>query len=124
LNKADRNYTTGEKELLAIVWGIKHFRPYLYGRNIKIASDHRPLLWIMNIKYPGSRLLRWRIKLEEYDYEIVYKKGALNTNEDALSRISGLALEDDKNPEDDISSEKRNRYCTNNAIHCWADIAP
>jgi hypothetical protein len=47
----------------------------------------------MNVKDPGSRLLRWRIKLEEYDYEVVYRKGALNTNADALSRISSLAVE-------------------------------
>jgi transposase InsO family protein len=107
LNKAERNYTTSEKELLAIVWGIKHFRPYLYGRKFKVASDHKPLLWIMNIKDPGSRLLRWRIKLEEYDYEIVYKKGALNTNADALSRISGLVLEDEVCPKEEISPEKK-----------------
>jgi hypothetical protein len=74
LNNAEKNYSASEKELLAIVWGIKHFRPYLYGRKFKIASDHKPLTWIMNVIDPGSRLLRWRIKLEEYDYEIVYKK--------------------------------------------------
>jgi hypothetical protein len=64
-----------EKELAAIVWGIKHFCPYLYGRRFKVVSDHKPLKWIMNVKDPGSRLLRWRIQLEEYDYEIVYKPG-------------------------------------------------
>jgi len=42
-NKAERNYSTVGKELAAIVWGIKHFRPYLYGRNFKIVSDHKPL---------------------------------------------------------------------------------
>ena len=47
----------------------------------------------MNVKDPGSRLLRWRIKLEEYDYKVVYRKGALNTNADGLSRISTLAAE-------------------------------
>jgi hypothetical protein len=64
-------------------------------------------MWIMNIKDPGSRLLRWRIKLEEYDYEIVYKKGALNTNEDALIRISGLALKDEERPEEIITEDKK-----------------
>lgn len=107
MNKAERNYSTSEKELLAIVWGIKHFRPYLYGRKFKIASDHKPLLWIMNIKDPGSRLLRWRIKLEEYDYEIIYKKGALNTNADALSRISGIVLEEKEEPKNDPSPDKK-----------------
>jgi len=47
-------------------------------------------MWIMSVKDTGSRLLRWRIKLEEYDYEIVFKKGIFNTNVDALSRISSL----------------------------------
>ena len=77
-NKAERNYSTVEKELAAIVWGIKHFRPYLYGRRFKIVSDHKPLTWIMSVKDPGSRLLRWRIKLDEYDYEIVYTQSNKN----------------------------------------------
>ena len=70
-NKVERNYRTGEKELAALVWQIKHFRPYLYGRKFKIVSDHKPLIWIMSVKDPGSRLLKWRMKLEENDYEIV-----------------------------------------------------
>jgi hypothetical protein len=52
---------------------------------------------------PGPRLLRWRIKLEEYDYEVVYKKGALNTNADALSRIRILT------EEGRLSEKKRER---------------
>jgi hypothetical protein len=74
-NKAEKNYSMVEKELAAIVWGIKHFRPCLYGRKFKIVSDHKPLTWITNIKDPGSRLLRWHIHLEKYDSEIVYKPG-------------------------------------------------
>jgi hypothetical protein len=53
-------------------------------------TDHKPLTWIVNVKDPGSRLLRWRIKLEKYDYEIVFKKGVSNTNADALSRVNRL----------------------------------
>jgi hypothetical protein len=70
--------------------------------NFKIASDHRPLIWIMNVKDPASRLLRWRIQLEEYDYEILYKKGALNTNADALSRTNTLAKEETKTIGEDL----------------------
>jgi hypothetical protein len=89
-NKAERNYSTTEKELAAIVWGIKHFRPYLYGRKFRVVSDHKPLAWIMSVKDPGSRLIRWRLQLEQYDYEIVYKPGKMNTNADALSRVKAL----------------------------------
>ena len=95
-NKAEKNYSTVEKELAAIVWGIKHFRPYLYGRRFKVVSDHKPLTWIMNVKDPGSRLLRWRIQLEEYDYEIVYKPGVQNSNADALSRIGNIVKQENE----------------------------
>jgi len=106
-NKAERNYSTVEKELAAIVWGIKHFRPYLYGRRFKVVSDHKPLKWIMNVKDPGSRLLRWRIQLEEYDYEIVYKPGGQNTNADALSRINALQKEDSEPGEVDADMKAK-----------------
>lgn len=86
LNSAEKNYSTIEKELLAIVWAVKHFRPYLYGRKFTIRTDHQPLKWLFNLKDPSSRLMRWRIKLEEYDYVIEYVKGQLNTLADALSR--------------------------------------
>jgi len=87
LNKAEQNYNTTEKELCAIVWGVKQYRPYLYGQKFNIITDHRALSWLFNVKDPGSRLIRWRLKLEEYEYEIHYKPGANNTNADALSRI-------------------------------------
>ena len=57
LNNAELHYTTSEKELHAIVWATKYFRPYLYGRKFKIVSDHKPLVWIMHDKDSGSRLM-------------------------------------------------------------------
>lgn len=87
LNRAECNYNTTERELLSIVWATNHFRPYLYGRKFRIVTDHRPLIWLFNVKDPGSKLVRWRLKLEEYDYEIAYKPGRLNSNADTLSRI-------------------------------------
>jgi hypothetical protein len=69
LNKADLNYATVEKELLAIVWACKHFRPYLLGRKFQIVMDHKVLTRIFNVKDPSSRLMRWKLLLEEYDYE-------------------------------------------------------
>jgi hypothetical protein len=91
LNKAERNYSNTKKELLAIVWGIRYFRPYIYGKKFTVVTYHKPLTWIVSVKDPRSRILRGRIKLEEYDHEIVFKKGASNTNADALSRVNHLA---------------------------------
>lgn len=87
LNDAEKRYSTIERETLAIVWACKNFRPYLFGRKFKIYSDHKPLQWLFSLKDPSSKLLRWRLKLEEYDYQLIYKQGKFNTNADALSRV-------------------------------------
>lgn len=86
LNDTENKYSTIEKELLAIIWAVTYFRPYLYGRKFLILTDHKPLKWLFSLKEPNQKLIRWRLKLEEYDYEIDYKKGK-NNNADALSRI-------------------------------------
>lgn len=96
LNTSEINYSTIEKELLAIVWATKYFRPYLFGRKFKIITDHRPLQWVMSLKDPNSRLTRWRLKLSEYDFTVVYKQGKYNTNADALSRINCIELHNDE----------------------------
>lgn len=92
LNNAECNYSTTEKELLAIVYSVKHFRPYLYGQKFKIITDHLPLTYLMNCKDPSSRLIRWRLLLEEYDYTIHHKPGRVNSNVDALSRNPVLLI--------------------------------
>lgn len=87
LNKAEQNYCTIEKELLAVVWAVQKFRPYLYGRKFHIFTDHRPLVYLFSLTNPSSRLTKFRLKLEEYQFEIHYLKGKDNVASDALSRI-------------------------------------
>lgn len=87
LNKAERNYSTIEREFLAIVWACQFYRPYLWGRSFRILTDHRPLTYVFSISNPSSRLMKFRLKLEEFQYEIIYKPGKANTNADSLSRI-------------------------------------
>jgi len=87
LNKTEVNYNTTDKELTSIVWGIKTYIPYLFGQNFNLIIDHRALVWLFIITDPRSRLTRWRLKLEEYQYTIHFKPGMNNTNADALSRI-------------------------------------
>jgi len=85
-NKAKQNYSTIEKELLAIIHSVQFFRPYIYGRKFTLVTDHQPLKWLHSVKDLTSRLARWRLKLAEYEYEVVYKAGKINVNADALSR--------------------------------------
>lgn len=87
LSKAEENYSTIEKELLAIVASCKYFRPYLFGKKFTLFTDHQPLVYIYNMKNPSSKLVRWRLSLEEFDYEIKYRKGTQNVVADGLSRI-------------------------------------
>ncbi|CAK1593440.1 unnamed protein product [Parnassius mnemosyne] len=95
LSDTESRYSTIERELLAVIWAVKHFRPYLYGRKFVIYTDHRPLVWLYSLKEPNSKLTRWRLRLQEYDFEIIYKNGKQNTNADALSRIKVNALNSD-----------------------------
>lgn len=87
LNKAEKNYPVIQKELTAIVWAVKYFRPYLFGRTFTIMTDHKPLVYLFGIKDPSSRLIKYRLILEEYDFKIVYVRGKENVIADALSRI-------------------------------------
>lgn len=69
------------------MWVTNYFRPYLSGQKFRIFTDHRPLQWLLSFKEPNSKLFRWGLQLEELGYEIMYKKGKLNTNAGVLCHI-------------------------------------
>lgn len=73
LNDAQRRYSTTERELLAIVESVKHFRVYLYGRFFILITDHRPLCYLFNMRDCGSRLFRQKLELMDYNFKILYK---------------------------------------------------
>lgn len=87
LNKCQKNYTTTEKELLAIVFSIDKFRPYIEGTEFTVITDHSSLKWLNSMKDPSPRLARWITKLSQHKFDIVHRSGSLNKVADSLSRI-------------------------------------
>ena len=88
LNAAEHNYSATEKEALAIVWAVTHLRPYVERTHFIVRTDHSSLQWLLNISGDNARLVRWRLRLSEFTFDIQYKPGRLNQAADALSRMA------------------------------------
>ena len=88
LNEAQKNYTTTQKELLAIVYALDKFRAYLVGSNIVIFTDHSALKYLLTKKYFKARLIRCVLLLQEFNLQIKDKKGVENVVADHLSRLT------------------------------------
>ena len=86
LHKAERQYSTVEKEALAAVSAVKEFYPYLYGFPFTLITDHNPLVSLKGLKDIGGRLSRWIIFLQQFNMEFRYKPGKEHSNADCMSR--------------------------------------
>ena len=88
LNEAQRNYTTTEKELLAVVYALDKFHAYLLGVEIIIFTDHSALKYLLTKQNAKARLIRWVLLLQEFNLQIRDKKGVENVVVDHLSRLT------------------------------------
>ena len=86
LSASERNYSSVEREALAIVWATKHFRQYLEGGPVFVRSDCKALQWLKTARDPTGRLARWAMKLSPYNIIIQHRPGASNPNGDFVSR--------------------------------------
>ena len=87
LNAAECRYSATEKEALAIVWAVTQLRPYVERTRFVVRTDHSSLQWLLNISGDNARLVRWRLRLSEFTFDIQYKPGKVNQVADALSRM-------------------------------------
>ena len=92
LNAAERNYAPTEGECLALVWAVEKFRYYLHGHHFTVNTDHKALEWLNTARFTNSKLERWAMKLQEFDYKVQYIKGETNVVADYLSRGCGAAF--------------------------------
>ena len=101
LSQTECNYAQLEKETLALIFGIKKFHQYLYGRHFTLITDHKPLMAILGSKkgippLAAARLQRWALILAAYNYQLEFRPTQSHSNADGLSR---LPLPSEKPPE-------------------------
>ena len=107
LTAAQRNYSQIHKEALAIIFGLRKFYQYLYGRQFVLVTDHKPLTSIFGPRkgtplLAANRLARWALWLNQFDYTVEYRKTADHGNADVLSRLpSGDDIDFDREESDE-----------------------
>lgn len=88
LSPTEQSYSQIEKELLAILFGLERFHTYVYGRNITVETDHKPLITIVkkSLTSAPKRLQRMLLRIMSYDFNLIYKPGSQVIIADTLSR--------------------------------------
>lgn len=87
LTKQERNYSTTEREALAVLSALEYWRCYLEnGKSFKVYTDHSSLKWFLSLSNPTGRLARWGVRLSAFNFELEHRRGKDNVVPDALSR--------------------------------------
>ncbi|GJV46375.1 DNA-directed DNA polymerase [Tanacetum coccineum] len=114
LNPAQQKYTITEKELMPIVFAFNKFGSYLILSKTIIHTDHSALKHLFKKHDAKPRLIRWVMLLQEFDLEIINRKGIENVTADHLSRIDNDETSDDSEVDDNFPGETLMRIDTRN----------
>nr|GEU98537.1 retrovirus-related Pol polyprotein [Tanacetum cinerariifolium] len=126
MNQAETNYTTTKKEMLAVVYAFENFRSYLIMNKSIIYTDHSALKYLFAKKDAKARLLRWILLLQEFDFKVIYTRGAENYAADHLSRLENPyeIIFDPKEINETFPLETLNKIAHNDPSTPWyADLA-
>lgn len=88
-NPTEQRYHINEQECLAVVWGIRKYRPYLEDRPFTLRTDSKTLTWLNQYRETKSKLTRWSLLLQEFSFKVEHVPGKENHLPDALSRCPG-----------------------------------
>nr|GFA36093.1 retrovirus-related Pol polyprotein [Tanacetum cinerariifolium] len=126
MNQAETNYTTTEKEMLAVVYAFENFRSYLIMNKSIVYTDHYALKYLFAKKDAKARLLRWILLLQEFDFKVIDTRGAENYVADHLSRLESPYenVFDPKEINETFPLESLNKVAHNDPSTPWyADLA-
>ena len=121
LSKAESNYSTTERECLAVVWAAQHFSHYLLGSTFVIRTDHDPLTYLRSVPSPHGRLARWIGWLEQFSYRMVYTPGKSIPHADALSRapvVAGMEVPSEVSSEE-VQREQASDRVIKYVVELW-----
>ena len=110
LNRAERNYATTDREFLALVEAVDHFRYYLLSHKFRAFTDHKALINMVKNPPLTSRHARYITNLEEYNFDLLYKRGEENVAADTISRLVGANIETVDNLDYLVGEQRKDEY--------------
>lgn len=96
---------------MAVLWSIEKLRPYIEGTHFTLLTDHWSLCWLHNLKDPTGRLARWSLKLQQYSFDVIHRKGKEHVVPNMLSR--SVPVVDSIEVTDDIGVEGNDKWYSN-----------
>ena len=119
LTEVERRYSQTEKEALALVWACERFNIYVYGRQFELETNHKLLECIFGrLSKPSARIERWVLRLQGYDYKVIYRPGKANIA-DALSSFNQVNPKDTSREEIDLWQSLKEAYQWHSRLNKW-----